>query len=92
MCLPNSKAGVPGMKPSLRLAVWDRDNGQCQNIIDGQKCLKPASEPHHIIPKGMGGRHGKAKVESESLDNYESRCLQCHHTILLEGKRYMGHG
>lgn len=37
-----------------------------------------ASQEHHIIPKGMGGRHGAAKAVSEANGNKVRLCLVCH--------------
>ena len=37
-----------------------------------------ASQTHHIIPKGMGGRHGAAKALSESNGNKVRLCGVCH--------------
>jgi hypothetical protein len=38
-------------------------------------------EQHHVIPKRMGGRHGKAKAESESPDNLVTLCRVCHAAV-----------
>ena len=58
--------------------ILERDNHQCQTILpSGRKCLEYAETVHHIQHKKMGGRHGKAKVFSESDENKEAQCWRC---------------
>lgn len=80
------------MKPEIRMMVWDRDNGKCQFVFpNGRKCGAPAGEVHHVQPRKMGGRHGKAKADSENPNNYECRCWLHNHAVLIDGRYYMGH-
>lgn len=62
----------------LRMRIWERAGGMCENIVDGKRCFKSGAEIHHLTPKGMGGRRGAAKVLSESEDNKQLWCLDCH--------------
>lgn len=72
----------------LRLEVFERDEGMCQYILpDGHKCLRPASDCHHRIPKGMGGRPNL----KETIDDLECRCYLHNHAILCDGKYHLGH-
>ena len=80
------------MNKRTRFYVWDRDDGRCQfKFPDGQRCLAPASQVHHIKAKKMGGRKGKGKEEIERIENYECRCIKHHLWTYIDGKYYMGH-
>ncbi len=58
--------------------ILERDNHECQTILkSGKKCLKDAVTIHHKQHKKMGGRHGAAKVFSESDENLEAQCPRC---------------
>ncbi len=57
--------------------ILERDERKCQTIIDGKKCGAYAETVHHIQHKKMGGRHGAAKVFSESDENKEAQCTSC---------------
>lgn len=56
-----------------RIRIWERDEGTCQ------VCRGPGEEIDHIEPKRMGGRHGPAKIISESDDNLQLICMVCHY-------------
>jgi len=47
-----------------------------------QRCHLPPDwrglQTHHITHKGMGGRHGQAKVEIEKDSNKIKICGKCH--------------
>ncbi len=75
----------------VRTEVGDRCNGTCERIVDGKRCNRPAAEIHHKVNKSSGGRKGEAKKQIEHIENYEARCQLCHHTIVLDGRRYHGH-
>ncbi len=67
--------------------VWDRADGLCERKLpNGQRCLAPGSEFHHIVLKGMGGRHGRFKKMADSKANCMLVCLGCHR------ERHEGHG
>lgn len=61
------------MDERQRIRIWERDEGICQ------QCGGPGEEIDHIVPKRMGGRHGAAKVISESDDNLQMICIGCHY-------------
>lgn len=49
-----------------------------------QGCLvRPATDEHHRVFKGMGGRKGAAKVASEHADNKTYICRICHGAVHL---------
>ena len=65
-------------------AVWDRAEGLCEGIRDGKRCYSSVQlGKHHIIHRGMGGRKGRAKKESDSADNLLLLCPECHNRIHL---------
>ena len=39
---------------------------------------RPASQSHHVVHKGMGGRKGIEKKASDSQENRENLCQVCH--------------
>lgn len=57
-----------------RLMVWDRANGICE--MPG--CSRPGTEIHHIVHKGMGGRHGAMRKAIDHPSNLALICRQCH--------------
>ena len=63
------------------MALWDRSEGLCEMIEEGVRCLRPAVDWHHRVPRGMGGRHGAAKRQSDSLENATAICRFHHHLI-----------
>jgi hypothetical protein len=75
----------------IRLEVFERDEGLCQWIdpVTEMKCLKPASDCHHRVPKGMGGRPNL----KETTKDLECRCNLHNHAVYVasEQKYYMGH-
>ncbi len=64
------------MKERIRMAVYDRAEGRCE--IGGPDCNGRAEVVHHRVHRGMGGRHGVAKAESEALGNLAAACEPCH--------------
>ena len=65
-------------------AVWDRAEGLCEGIRDGARCYSSVQlGKHHIIQRGMGGRKGRAKKESDSMENLQLLCERCHRESLL---------
>ncbi len=72
----STRKGNPMDKAQHR-RILERDNYECQTIIDGEKCLRFAETVHHIQHKKMGGRHGKALEFSESDENKEAQCWRC---------------
>lgn len=52
---------------------FDDDNPMCQGCH-----VRRASDVHHMQYKGMGGRHGAAKIASESAGNKIKLCRVCH--------------
>lgn len=62
-------------KIALYRAVYDRDGGFCQKC--GQ-WIEPGVIPHHIIFKSQGG--------SDTMENLEMLCQNCHYKIHHGGK------
>lgn len=61
------------MKKEVVRAVYDRYGPYCA------WCWRPHDlQIHHVDHKGMGGRKGEAKEESEDPDNLALLCLVCH--------------
>ena len=63
----------------VRREIRERSGGLCERKLpDGRRCLAPASDIHHIVPKGMGGRHGAMKRLINDLRNGIDVCRSCH--------------
>jgi 5-methylcytosine-specific restriction endonuclease McrA len=70
----------------LRLKVYERSNGRCERIIEGNRCNKPApwdgwkhGELRHGLWRSQGG--------SDSSDNCEFWCADCHHDEHKRGRK-----
>ena len=64
---------------AVRERVYDRSGSCCERKLPtGQRCLAPGAEYHHIILKGLGGRHGRFKKMADSEENCMMVCLGCH--------------
>lgn len=73
--------------PKVKQAVLTRSGGLCERQLpSGRRCLSLGHDYHHIVRKGMGGRHGEAKKISDSEANCMMVCLSCH------GERHDGQG
>jgi 5-methylcytosine-specific restriction enzyme A len=70
-----------------RQAVYARCGGMCE--IRGPRCLGRTTEIDHIIPRGMGGRHGEAKKRNDDISNLRGVCLACHRERHDGGKVYV---
>jgi 5-methylcytosine-specific restriction endonuclease McrA len=62
----------------LRIAVYQRSGGGCENVINGKRCNKPirwgSFEMHHIQHRSLGG--------SDSMQNciaLDKNCHNLHH-------------
>jgi hypothetical protein len=56
--------------------VRERSGGRCEIGIEG--CWGEAVEKSHRIARGMGGRHGAAKKQSDRPSDLLDSCLYCH--------------
>lgn len=66
--------------------VARRSGGLCERILpNGKRCFGHATQYHHKELKGMGGRHGEAKVFSDSVANCLHTCTPCHDDRHLQG-------
>mgnify|MGYP001582454071 FL=1 len=64
---------------AARREIRERSAGLCERKLpDGKRCLAPAVEEHHIVAKGMGGRHGIMKRLINDPRNGIDVCRQCH--------------
>lgn len=66
-----------GLSPWTARLVWERAGGLCEH------CKAPGVQIHHKEPRGMGGRHGRAKQLSDDPENLELLCLKCHGNVSL---------
>lgn len=72
------------ISPRTRQYVFDRAGGMCEyHKPDGSRCCAPAQEIQHVIPKGRGG--------TDDVDNLAASCVNCHHSVIVDGRAYMGH-
>jgi len=63
----------------VREAVLRRSGGLCERKLwTGQRCMASGAEFHHIVRKGLGGRHGIFKKLSDSEANCMLLCIGCH--------------
>jgi hypothetical protein len=53
--------------------LHERSGGQCEVIVQGYRCNGGAKDPHHVLPKGRGGKN--------TLDNLLHICRWCHRLI-----------
>jgi hypothetical protein len=68
---------VPVLLPGdVRQAVETRSGGVCE--IARVDCLGVATQVHHRVRRGGGGRHGAALVVSDQLANLLHACAICH--------------
>lgn len=74
------------MTPRDRIALFDRSEGCCEVIENGVRCLRPAAEVDHIVPRAMGGRHGDAKKQNNAVANLRCICL-FHHRLRHSGQQ-----
>jgi len=56
---------------TMRAIIIERDAGVCQEIVDGERCGKPANQVDHIVPRREGG----ALLDP---DNLVLLCPSCH--------------
>ena len=73
----NSSKGTC-MTPRQRMEIWDRSEGLCEVIENGQRCHNAAQEVDHIIARGVGGRKGAAKKRNNSSENLRAICVYHH--------------
>lgn len=80
---------------TIRRAVWDRAQGRCEATYPGgsgrYRCLNPADELHHAMPRGRGGRLLDRAAERAVRDGSFDRdrhlahllalCFVCHHDV-----------
>ena len=59
-----------------RERIVERDHGLCQER--GPHCTHIGQAVHHVIHKGMGGRHGEVKKLIEDDSNLKVICNACH--------------
>ena len=78
---------TPKQKREQRERIEARADGLCE--IRGPHCTGFGSQIDHIEEKGMGGRHGAAKVRSESDENKRWVCLTCHTERHSGGRVYV---
>jgi hypothetical protein len=77
-----SSAGRPRVARGHRVerdsaaVVRERSGGRCEIGIEG--CWGEAVEKSHRIARGMGGRHGAAKKDSDRPSDLLDSCLYCH--------------
>ena len=64
------------MTTVTRDRILSRDGYRCQLRFPG--CTGRAEAVHHVVHKGMGGRHGLAKIASEADTNLVASCRACH--------------
>ena len=60
----------------VRAALRERSGGLCE--VGRAGCLLRATEAHHRVPRGYGGRHGQARQVSDRLSNLLDVCRACH--------------
>ena len=59
--------------------VLRRSGGLCERKLpDGRRCLAPAADFHHIVPKRMGGRKGLFRKLFDDPRNIMAACRPCH--------------
>jgi 5-methylcytosine-specific restriction endonuclease McrA len=62
----------------VRREIFERASGLCERKLpNGKRCLAPATEAHHIIPKRMGGRK-KSLPLFDDKRNGMAACRPCH--------------
>lgn len=67
------RARVPA---DVLAALAARSGGVCEMQLVG--CQTAAVDPCHRIKRGMGGRRGAAKQQSDRLSNLVHGCRMCH--------------
>jgi hypothetical protein len=60
-----------------RKLVLMRAGGRCEACHEPER-WDDKLEVHHVEERGMGGRHGAALLENESLDNLRAVHASCH--------------
>jgi hypothetical protein len=68
-------SGIPKAASDI---VKARSKGLCE--VGGPNCTGTATEIHHVVHRGMGGRKGAAKSANDSPDNLVHSCQACHMT------------
>jgi len=63
----------------VRQALERRSGGVCEVAQDG--CAGRATDAHHRVRKGAGGRRGAARQASDGLSNLVHACRACHSLI-----------
>jgi 5-methylcytosine-specific restriction endonuclease McrA len=70
---------------ALRIAVYQRSGGRCENVINGKRCIVPfhflTFEMHHLQHRSLGG--------SDSMDNASALCTRCHSDHHLKSKKIL---
>ena len=70
----------------IKRHIFERSNGLCEvRLQNGERCMAPAVDTHHIIAKGIGGRRGKMKELINDGRNGMAVCRQCHDNVNLLG-------
>jgi 5-methylcytosine-specific restriction endonuclease McrA len=72
---------------AVRKAVQERSKFQCEaveekpvgNVILAIRCMNPASDMHHVLPKGRGGKHEE--------NNLKHICRSCHNFVHANPKK-----
>lgn len=69
----------PAVPKATKTALEQRSAGWCEGGLPG--CSRVATDPHHRQLVGMGGRHGAAKVQHDSLSGLLHLCRACHEYV-----------
>lgn len=66
----------PAVPDAVRALLTARSGGRCEVGLPG--CWGQATDPHHRVTRGAGGRHGAARLRSDRLSSLIDACRLCH--------------
>lgn len=77
---PRQKAMRSAVPRDVRVALQARSRGICE-LGMRDVCAYHATDTSHRVTRGMGGRHGAARRDSDRLSNVMDACRLCHEWV-----------
>jgi hypothetical protein len=70
------KRPTPAVPRARRKTLGERSEELCEAMLPC--CWSAATDPHHRVVRGRGGRHGEARERSDQLSDLLHLCRPCH--------------